>query len=327
MTFFHPISKPAADRRGTSPQNPTIQYLFTELQQYLPSISSQLMGILSSILAKVTHYRTRRTGKRDKKGTEAVKTSIPSTIGIECGSGSGSATGDQSRSLGQAEQGKADSTSQGNTRVQGRLEVRGKEEVKLKAGESSTSTPTTPSHNQTQNSQPQSKSESQPQFATPEDNMATDEEYMAFLDKANQDPNEGVATSDAKVEFKTTDADVEIPKVLREAIKDKWYTSDADEEFVVVALRVEGGGLPDESTFAKLIYHPSPADATVEILDPSTWDPQGEYQDVVQAVREVTKGGDVRVYRVEKEGSRVEYWVVGVEGGALLGAKVLAVES
>ncbi|CAG8955679.1 hypothetical protein HYFRA_00010944 [Hymenoscyphus fraxineus] len=305
------------------------------------------MGILSSILAKVNHYRTRRTAKRDKKGTEAVKTSIPSTTGIECGSGSGSATGDQSRSLGQAEQGNADSTSQGNTRVEGRLEVRGKEEVKLKAGESfhdlqpwkthskfpsrgfcsSTSTPTTPSHNQTQSSQPQSKSESQPQSATSEVKMATDEDYMAFLDKANQDPNEGVATSDAKVEFKTTDADVEIPKVLREAIKDKWYTSDADEEFKVVALRIDGGGMPDESTFAKLIHHPSPADATVEILDPSTWDPQGEYQDVVQAVREATKGGDVRVYRVEKEGSRVEYWVVGVEGGVLLGAKVLAVES
>lgn len=47
----------------------------------------------------------------------------------------------------------------------------------------------------------------------------------------------------------------------------------------------------------------------------------------MEATREATKGGDVRVYRIEKDGTRVEYWVVGVEGGVLRGAKVLAVES
>lgn len=38
-------------------------------------------------------------------------------------------------------------------------------------------------------------------------------------------------------------------------------------------------------------------------------------------------GGEPKVYRVEKEGARVEYWVVGLKDGQLLGAKALAVES
>jgi hypothetical protein len=62
-------------------------------------------------------------------------------------------------------------------------------------------------------------------------------------------------------------------------------------------------------------------------MDIGEWDPQGQYKDVVKAVRDASKGSDVRVYRVPGEGSRVEYWVVGVEGGRLVGCKALAVES
>ena len=47
----------------------------------------------------------------------------------------------------------------------------------------------------------------------------------------------------------------------------------------------------------------------------------------MEAVRAGAKGSDVRVYRIAKDGARVEYWVVGVEGGKLVGAKALAVES
>lgn len=81
------------------------------------------------------------------------------------------------------------------------------------------------------------------------------------------------------------------------------------------------------ATFAKLVQHPSPADADVSIMDIGEWDVQGQYKDVVDAVREATKGNDVRVYRIEREGARVEYWVVGVQGGRLVGVKALAVES
>jgi hypothetical protein len=62
-------------------------------------------------------------------------------------------------------------------------------------------------------------------------------------------------------------------------------------------------------------------------MDIGEWDTQGQYKEIVDATRDATKGGDVRVYRISKEGSRAEYWVVGVESGKLIGAKALAVES
>jgi hypothetical protein len=81
--------------------------------------------------------------------------------------------------------------------------------------------------------------------------MASDEDYGSFLDKANQDPNEGHAqTTSNKVELKAVDSGVEIPKVLKEATKDAWYTSDADEKFTPVVLKFKGKTLPDEGMFA-----------------------------------------------------------------------------
>jgi hypothetical protein len=62
-------------------------------------------------------------------------------------------------------------------------------------------------------------------------------------------------------------------------------------------------------------------------MDIGEWDTQGQYKDIVDATRDATKGSDVRVYRISKGGSRVEYWVVGVESGKLIGVKALAIES
>jgi len=77
---------------------------------------------------------------------------------------------------------------------------------------------------------------------------------MAFLDKANRDPSEGYAqntTTSAGGPFKTTDAGVAVPKALKEATTDAFYTSDADEPFEAVALKWDesGKGLPDEGTY------------------------------------------------------------------------------
>ncbi|KAI0392532.1 hypothetical protein F5Y17DRAFT_436008 [Xylariaceae sp. FL0594] len=164
--------------------------------------------------------------------------------------------------------------------------------------------------------------------------MASDDDYMAFLNKANQDPNDGFAKPQSSgEEFKTTDNGADIPAVLKEATRDAFYVSDADEPFVSVCLAWnEGGkGLPDEEEFASLIHHPSPSDAEIEIQDPADWDTQGQYQAVIDAVTKAGKGNDVRVYRVPKGGVKVEYWVVTTDGkgaGArLVGAKALAVES
>ncbi|KAK1836181.1 hypothetical protein QBC39DRAFT_109507 [Podospora conica] len=176
-----------------------------------------------------------------------------------------------------------------------------------------------------------------PLSTTPAAKMASDDDYLAFLNKANQDPSEGRATtaaSDSKSPFKTTSAGVEVPKVLQALAQreDLVYVSDADEPFVPVALRYEGegkgGGLPDEEEFAKLIGHAKPQEAEIEILDPVDWDSQGQYNEVVDAVREAGRGNDVRVYRVVRDGVRVEYWVVTwTEGGAMVGVKALGVES
>ncbi|KAI2634385.1 hypothetical protein GGS26DRAFT_553595 [Hypomontagnella submonticulosa] len=165
--------------------------------------------------------------------------------------------------------------------------------------------------------------------------MASDEDYMAFLDKANRDPSEGYAKpqSSSNQEFKATDAGAQIPAAIQEATKDSFYVSDADEPFVPVYLAWDesGKGLPDEEEFASLIQHPDPSNAQIEIQDPADWDTQGQYSSVVDAVRKAGKGNDVRVYRVAKGGVKVEYWVVTTEGkGAnakLVGAKALAVES
>ncbi|TVY42363.1 Uncharacterized protein LSUB1_G001493 [Lachnellula subtilissima] len=157
--------------------------------------------------------------------------------------------------------------------------------------------------------------------------MASDEDYASFLDKANEDPSAGTAKSQGKgkVELKAVDTDVPAP--LTKATKDAFYVSDADEPFEPVALKFSGKTLPTEVTFAKLVHHPNPEDAEVSIMDIGEWDPRGEYKALVHATRDASKGSDVRVYRIAGEGARVEYWVVGIQGGRLVGVKALAVES
>lgn len=162
--------------------------------------------------------------------------------------------------------------------------------------------------------------------------MASDSDYASFLDKVNQEPSGGRVESkksggDGKMQFKATEKSVTVPTVLKKAVVDAFYVSDADEPFEVVGLKVEGGKLPDEATFAKTIEHPAPKEAEIDILDVAEWDPQGQYKEIVDAVREASKGGDVRVYKVSSSGARVEYWVVTVYEGKLLGVKALSVES
>jgi len=159
--------------------------------------------------------------------------------------------------------------------------------------------------------------------------MASDEDYASFLDKANEDPSAGIAktSSSGKVELKAVDEGAGVPAVLKKVTKDAFYVSDADEPFVPVCLKHSGKTLPDEVTFAKLVNYPSPNEANVTIMDIAEWDTQGQYKDVVDATREASKGSDVRVYKIVKGGSRIEYWVVGLEGGKLVGVKALAIES
>ncbi|KAK3485102.1 hypothetical protein B0T13DRAFT_222336 [Neurospora crassa] len=170
--------------------------------------------------------------------------------------------------------------------------------------------------------------------------MASDDSYMAFLNKANEDPSLGYPRdrpdpATQKVgsnTFKTRDEGVPLPSPIAKLLEkgDKFYVSDADEPFEGVALKFGEEMLPDEGKkFASLINHPSPADADIEILDPVDWDRNGQYIDLIDAVTEASEGRDVKVYRVAKDSVRVEYWVVSVsvDGKLLVGVRALAVES
>ena len=79
--------------------------------------------------------------------------------------------------------------------------------------------------------------------------------------------------------------------------------------------------------FAKLINHPQPSNAEVEIMDPTDWDRKGQYNKLLEAVRQASQGNDVRVYRVTWDRTRVEYWLITRADGQIVGAKALAVES
>ncbi|KAK3315111.1 hypothetical protein B0H66DRAFT_606020 [Apodospora peruviana] len=168
--------------------------------------------------------------------------------------------------------------------------------------------------------------------------MASDEDYMSFLDKANKDPSEGYAKPSTAQQqekgFRATQAGVEIPKPLVDVTKsgEAFYISDADEPFEAVALKLGAGGsggdgLPDEEAFARLIDHPTPKEASIEITDPVDWDRSGQYKKVIDAVTEAGQGNDVRVYRITKGGVKAEYWVVTTIDGKMVGVKALAVES
>lgn len=80
--------------------------------------------------------------------------------------------------------------------------------------------------------------------------MASDSDYMDFLNKANEDPNQGSVSaqqSKGKKELKAADHGAEIPQPLVAATQDAFYVSDADEPFVPVSLAWQKGeGLPDE---------------------------------------------------------------------------------
>ena len=92
-----------------------------------------------------------------------------------------------------------------------------------------------------------------------------DQDYMAFLNKANEDPAKGqggntataTATADKNKKrggtFRARQEGVEVPAPLVKVCGsgDAFYVSDADEPFVAVALAWDEGGrgLPDEGEF------------------------------------------------------------------------------
>ncbi|CAK7564121.1 MAG: hypothetical protein SEPTF4163_002005 [Sporothrix epigloea] len=161
--------------------------------------------------------------------------------------------------------------------------------------------------------------------------MASDDAYAAFLDKANEDPNAGRSApshQDSKAALNTSSAHAkQVPKRLVAAAKDQFYVSDADEPFLPVCFDLgKVQRLPNEDDFISITDSEYLAE-NVTILDPVDWDKQGNYKFLIDELREEAKGNDVRVYRVQVDSTRSEYWLVSTIDGNLLGYKVKAVES
>ena len=75
--------------------------------------------------------------------------------------------------------------------------------------------------------------------------MSSDDAYVSFLEKANQDPSAGTTTTaPSAIKLKMVDADV--PTTLQK-IDQYYYTSEADEPFEPVSLKWEGKEMPSAS--------------------------------------------------------------------------------
>lgn len=72
--------------------------------------------------------------------------------------------------------------------------------------------------------------------------MASDEDYAAFLDKANQDLGGSKPAPTQSVGTQSVNTDV--PKALQQV--EEYYVSDADEPFEPVSLKWDGQGIPSE---------------------------------------------------------------------------------
>ncbi|EOD50202.1 hypothetical protein GTA08_BOTSDO00334 [Neofusicoccum parvum] len=150
--------------------------------------------------------------------------------------------------------------------------------------------------------------------------MASDEDYAAFLDKANQDT--GAPASAKSKSFTTKAVDSAVPQVLQQI--EEYYVSDADEPFEPVSLKWDGDAMPSEGGFAKLIGHDSDASS----ISQKDFDPKNQYAKVIDAVKQAGSQ-DVSIFRVQHGSTRAEYYVVSLDkkGGKIVGLKAVAVES
>jgi len=149
--------------------------------------------------------------------------------------------------------------------------------------------------------------------------MSSDADYAAFLDKANQDTG-SAETKDAsqKKSYGTKSVNTAVPKVLEQV--EEYYISDSDEPFEPVALEFEGASVSADD-LKKLLG----SDSVEEVKGTGF---ESQYKKVIDAVKQAGNGS-VKVFRVELEGTRAEYYVVAVDDkeGRIVGLKALAVES
>ena len=164
--------------------------------------------------------------------------------------------------------------------------------------------------------------------------MADDASYNSFLSKANEPVSDQTqSTSQNRSKHDPTESNASAPASISSLLSNNpTYTSETDSSFSPVYLSYAGDGLPSAADFSTCLEksHTS-SSGDVEELSVKEFDPRGEYKSVIEAVGQAGKKGkgDVKVYRVEGKGSRVEYYVVTVaeDGGKLVGVTTMAVES
>jgi hypothetical protein len=152
--------------------------------------------------------------------------------------------------------------------------------------------------------------------------MGADEDYEAFLNKANEDASGATASSAPSTKKASTKAvnTSSVPSPLENI--DAFYTTDSDEPFEPVSLKYEGDKVPSAKQLGELIGKDG-----VEGINRKEFEAGGSYGEVVEAVEGVTEG-KVAFFRVELGGTRSEVWVVGVDGkGSLVGLKAVAILS
>ncbi|OAL72566.1 hypothetical protein A7D00_3568 [Trichophyton violaceum] len=174
--------------------------------------------------------------------------------------------------------------------------------------------------------------------------MSSDSAYAAFLDKANQGLETATATDKPSkkddhdsgfISSKTLDVDEQrVPPSLR---VDAFYSSETDEPFEPVVLALDH--FPSEDEFPQLVHGSTAPNVQVSVLSPAQFDRRGQYTSVLEAVKAAcsstasasaaASAAEVRVYRVQHDHSRAEYWLLAldVDGGRLLGLKARAVET
>ncbi|OJJ76370.1 hypothetical protein ASPBRDRAFT_38813 [Aspergillus brasiliensis CBS 101740] len=168
--------------------------------------------------------------------------------------------------------------------------------------------------------------------------MSSDNDYMAFLNKANADlsasqvqPQRDTTSSTPRTQ--TIHTDVRIPAPLTSV--DAFYISETDEPFEPVALKWPDAGRgiwPDAAALSNLISPDADLSNSIETLTFSTFDPKNQYAGVVRAVRAAVgdeEGANIKVYRVEVARSRVEYFVLALDGteGLVVGLRAKAIET
>ncbi|KAF3043867.1 hypothetical protein E8E11_003316 [Didymella keratinophila] len=148
--------------------------------------------------------------------------------------------------------------------------------------------------------------------------MSSDADYAAFLDKANEDAGPAEQQDLSKKGYGTKSVNTEVPKAL-ESVKE-YYVSDADEPFEPVALEFSGDSV-SAGDLKKLLGQ----DKVEEVKEKGF---ETQYKNVFNTVKKAGNG-EVKVFRVDLESTRAEYYVVSIdkEGGKLVGLKALSVES